>query len=327
MDTAEPVFEDLIVEQAGRHLEMLPSFEGIAIDRLDYSEFFNYNADDGVSWVPINSSGAHGSALDVFGPARALRLSYRHTFNRLHEVLHAEGRTTQPGSSAAKKKIMYNNCNSLCRLDEMRSFDGTFSEGASLNAVAWTGLKQPTILWTYDLSPDTAALDSYFQQHLLMNVYPMAPMPKNDHSITPGSPVVEAAYMAYAPLFNAMHGARWLLSTRPVHLDADAGAVANVFTLPRSLTAAEGATAWPDLLVNIMLGATSTTTTLTLSLGPAARAYGWPRISGGLVSTLHPGSTVWSKPVAVTEVGQNLTATIVLVRGCATVKVTCRLVE
>ena len=39
MDTIEPCFEDLIVEQCARHLTQLKSFEGIAIDRLDYSEF------------------------------------------------------------------------------------------------------------------------------------------------------------------------------------------------------------------------------------------------------------------------------------------------
>ena len=51
MDPAEPVFQDLLVEQAARHMD-LPSFEGIAVDRLDYSEFYNLHADDGVSWVP-----------------------------------------------------------------------------------------------------------------------------------------------------------------------------------------------------------------------------------------------------------------------------------
>ena len=114
-----------------------------------------------------------------------------------------------------KKKMILNNCNTVCRLGEMRSFDGTFSEGAALNAVAWTGLRNPTILWTYSLAPDTAVLNDFFQQHLLMNVYPMAPMPLNDHSIQPGDPVVEQAYLDYGPLFDAMHGARWLLSTRP----------------------------------------------------------------------------------------------------------------
>ena len=46
------------------------------------------------------------------------------------------------------------------------------------------------------------------RQHLLMNVYPMAPMPKNDHSIQPAAgSIVEAHYLDYAPLFDLMHGA------------------------------------------------------------------------------------------------------------------------
>jgi len=227
MDTMEPAFEDLIVEQAQRHLDKLPTFEGIAIDRLDYSEFYNYDADDGVSWVPHASS---GNGANVWGPARAVRVSYRHTFNRLHKVFHPEGgggkmmlinctyrmcSTLAPqkrkaresktrvtclialctcvgpcglvgvlslvavladwGSLSAFPPIVTSSGNSLCRIDEFRSFDGSFSEGGSLNSVAFTGLRQPSILWTYSLEPDEGVLNDYFQQHLLMNVYPMAP--------------------------------------------------------------------------------------------------------------------------------------------------------
>ena len=53
MDTMVPSFEDLIVEQCSRHNTKLSAFEGIAIDRLDYSEFFNYDMDDNVSWIPL----------------------------------------------------------------------------------------------------------------------------------------------------------------------------------------------------------------------------------------------------------------------------------
>ena len=49
-----PVFEDIIVEQLQRHVDRLAAFEGIAIDRLDYSELFSFDNDDGVSWVPHN---------------------------------------------------------------------------------------------------------------------------------------------------------------------------------------------------------------------------------------------------------------------------------
>ena len=47
------------VEQCERHFLRLPdTFEGIAIDRLDYSEAFNYDRDDGVSWVPGQAVGS-----------------------------------------------------------------------------------------------------------------------------------------------------------------------------------------------------------------------------------------------------------------------------
>ena len=89
-----------------------------------------------------------------------------------------------------------NNCNGLgstCRLDLVKGFDGTFSEGSALNPAAFLGLRTPTIQWTYSLSEDTEALHAYLQQHLLMDAYPMAPIPLNDHSIQPGSPVVDQA--------------------------------------------------------------------------------------------------------------------------------------
>jgi hypothetical protein len=162
MDTMVSSFEDLIVEQCRRHNTKLSAFEGIAIDRLDYSEMFNYDKDDNISWVPLASSTAGNSSVK-WGKARALRLSYRHTFNRLHmECVHpgseeppsrsSSSATTPAGQAAkgappsksSKNKMMLNNCNSLCRLDEMRAFDGTFSEGAALNAVAWTGVPSPS---------------------------------------------------------------------------------------------------------------------------------------------------------------------------------------
>lgn len=168
MDPGEPNFQDLIVEQATMHLQRLSAFEGIAVDRLDYSEHFNLDADDGVSWVP--HPGRNAKAWDgSYGPARSLRLSYRDTFRRVsQEAIHTRG----------GGKVMLMNCNSLCRIDQVEHFDGTFSEGASLNGVAWTGIAMPSILWTYGLEGQSEAqLDHYFQQHLLMNVYPSAPMP------------------------------------------------------------------------------------------------------------------------------------------------------
>jgi hypothetical protein len=37
---------------------------------------------------------------------------------------------------------MFMNCNTLCRVDLLKSFDGTFSEGGALNGVAFTGASE-----------------------------------------------------------------------------------------------------------------------------------------------------------------------------------------
>jgi len=334
MDTMEPCFEDLIVEQLQRHIDKLPNFEGIAIDRLDYSEYFNYGEhfgqDDNTSWIPVNGSGRSAGSQNysswTWGPSRALRLSYRHTYSRLHEVLHApaiaeraRGTGQVPLEGSGKNFMMLQNCNWLCRLDEMKSFDGSFSEGAALNAVAWTGLRNPTILWTYSLEADAAVLDTYFQQHLLMNVYPMAPMPKNDHSIQPGSAVVDQGYMDYAPMFDAMHGARWLLSAHPATLSTGTNASVNVLSLP-----AKAGGKGSDLLIPIMLAsATQTTLQLTLHLGPVAlKELGRVGpVSSVTLSVLFPGQGATPKTIGAAQAGADgeWESDVPLIRGCGMV--------
>lgn len=200
---------------------------------------------------------------------------------------------------------MLNNCNNLCRIDEMRAFDGTFSEGAALNAVAWTGVLNPTIMWTYHLYDNQTMLDEFFQQHLLMNVYPMAPMPKNDHSITPGSLIVQQAYEDYAPLFNAMHGARWLLTAHPATLNRGDIPGVNV------LTAGAGASD-VKYLAQIMLVPTETEVFLSLNLPDT-------NLKTVAVSVLHPAGAGPVKLGFATRDSKSKTwgISVPLVRGCA----------
>ena len=241
----------------------MPATQGFAVDRFDYTAYYNYDGDDGTSWVP---GPGDGPAV----PARSLVASHRHAYSRLAGVLHAAG------------KVFFGNCNTLCRADVLESFDGIFSEGSALNAVAWGGLQKPTILWTYSLAAlSDGALHAYFQQHLLMRVFPMAPMAGNDHSITPGSPVVQAAYEAYAPLFRALTGAAWILDVdRPVTTTLPAGGVANAFV----------ARATPGvLLVPLVLGGAANTTAATVrppSSPPPAARYS--------AAALLPGAADWA---------------------------------
>ena len=305
MDPSEPYFEELLVEQLQRRMgPLVPSAQGIAVDRFDYSNYYSYKRDDGTSWVPQAGGGA-------WGPAQSLLLSHIHTYTRLAAVLRA----------ASPSKAMLGNCNTLCRIDLAGVFDGGFSEGAALNAVAWLGLRRPSILWTYSLEGHSAeALDAYFQQHVLMRVFPMAPMPGNDHSILPGSQLVQGAYMDYAPVFAALRGCEWVLdAVRPVTASIAGGSsgqqqqqpLTNVFRAmgTSQLPAAPGQL----LVVAVLAGANASSLSITVSgdalfASASVQAY-----------SLVPGAEqAWQSLGQLPVVAGSLTASSVpMQRGCA----------
>jgi hypothetical protein len=176
--------------------------------------------------------------------------------------------------------------------------------------VAWLGLRRPTILWTYSLDGQSAAaLDAYFQQHALMRVFPMAPMPGNDHSIVPGSALVQRAYEDYAPAFAALRGCEWVLdAVRPVTVSSGA---ANVF---RARGTSADAAPPGQLLAVVALGdaaATAVSITVTgASLFGAATAV----TAYGLV----PGGAAWQPLGTLDVVGGAVAAPAVpMLRGCA----------
>ena len=51
VDSADPEYEQFLVDQLTRHVDRLPHFAGIAIDRSDMMEFYDLDGDDGVSAV------------------------------------------------------------------------------------------------------------------------------------------------------------------------------------------------------------------------------------------------------------------------------------
>ena len=302
MDPSEPFFEDLLLEQLERRMgALVPTAQGIAIDRFDYTAYYSYKRDDGVSWVPQAAGG--------WGPAQSLVQSHVHTYARIAAALRAAGPT----------KLMLGNCNTLCRIDVMGLFDGGFSEGAALNAVAWTGLRRPTILWTYSLDAHSQAdLDTFFQQHVLMRVFPMAPLPENDHSIQPGSPVVQQAYFDYAPLFLALRGCEWVLDVaHPINATSGGGAggscgggaCVNVFRA--TLAPVPGTLLGVVALAGGGGGASTAAVTVAGAVLGAAAAFD----AFGLV----PGSGDWA-PIGRLPVGAGGALTVPalpMLRGCA----------
>jgi hypothetical protein len=220
MDSDGPNYQADLLEQVRRAMEKIPDSSGFAVDRIWWgidltttgARIINYGADDIVGWYKGR-------------PGRHLSVSFKETLSKLGPLVHGAG-----------KVILYNPC--MCyRLDLMREVDGFFGETwptqhgyTCLNGTGFLALRKPGIVWTDNratLQPDP---DAYFQRHLHMGVYPMAPYPKNDHSITP-DPEAEAKYLEYGPLMVAMRGKKWVLEPHCIGVEGDA-AKANLFAVP-----------------------------------------------------------------------------------------------
>lgn len=208
MDCGEPAYQDFLIEQAQRHLDELPESNGICIDRLDWLRMYNHDRTDGVSRID-----GHDVA--------ALTVSWEALMARLGPLLHDAG-----------KAIFVNN--HYKRLDLLQHVDGIFDEftygGSPLNTTALLTLRKPALGWTSsekDLQPDP---DAFFQRYLYLGVFPMAPFPGNDHALHP-SEWVDAQYLRYGALLNAMRGRQWVLMPGAIEV-VDGTAKANLFTVP-----------------------------------------------------------------------------------------------
>jgi len=205
MDPGEPVYRDFLLDQARRHIELLPADDGICIDRMDWLRIYNLDRDDGVSWFDDK-------------PARSLRVSWRDLMDRLGPLMHA-----------ADKTIFCNNHDK--RIEILRHADGIYDEftnsGRALNTIAMLGVTKPVMGWTNhaeEMQPDA---DAFFQKYLYMGVFPMSPFSGNDHSIQP-TPWVERQHLDYGPLMKLMRHKQWVLQPHCVETP-DANAKANLF--------------------------------------------------------------------------------------------------
>ncbi|NLC56081.1 MAG: hypothetical protein GX774_04515 [Armatimonadetes bacterium] len=277
MDPGEPVYQRFLLAQARRHLEKIPDSDGICIDRLDWLRFYNPRRDDGVSWVDGK-------------PARSLLASWESVMGELGPLMHRAD------------KVIY--CNPLNRrLDLMRQIDGIYDEMAdqphSLNLCALLGVRRPVMGWianTGTLGPDP---DVTLQRYLHLGVFPTAPFPGNDHTITPDA-WAERFYLDYGPLFDALRGRTWVL--RPHVVTVTAGqARANLFAVPGGY------------VLPVTGGGDETRAEVVLNDLPLL-----PGQEGFRVEVIHPAGE-WRLLKASLREGR-LTLTVPLRRGCAVVR-------
>jgi hypothetical protein len=208
-DCGEPGYRDFLLDQAKKHINLIPSSDGICIDRLDWLKMYNEERDDGISWY-------------VDRPARSLITSWKSLMKDLGPLMH--------GSS---KVIFVNNHDK--RIDLLKNTDGIFDEftyaGVPLNLTAFLCINKPAMGWTADNSPiKSEGADNFFQKYLYLGVYPMAPFPGNDHSIRPDE-WTDRQYLDYGPLLALMRGKKWVLESHCIEV-ADNKAKANLFRVP-----------------------------------------------------------------------------------------------
>lgn len=205
MDPGTADYQQHLLDQAKALLSEVP-YSGIDIDRLDWIEGFNPNADDGVSWY----NGA---------PARSLITSWKQLVSRLAPLLHGMGKALFVSPTDTK------------RIDWMNGIDGFLSEfnngGTATNLDAFLGLDKPVEGWNYNLGDNP---DQFIQRFLYMGVYPMSDTPLNDHGI-PTSSSYEQHYKDYGEMFKALGGKQWDLTPHAVTVTGSS-ALANVFTVP-----------------------------------------------------------------------------------------------
>lgn len=208
MDCGDPKYKAFLLDQAKRHIEELPSSDGICIDRMDWLVQYNPHADDGVTWIE--------------GPQQHLRRSWIALMDRMGPIFHKAG-----------KVIFVNDMDR--RLELMRHVDGFYDEHGdfpfNLNTSAFLALRKPLVVWTRGnetLKPDP---DAYFQRNLYLGAFPTAPLSANDHTIVPDA-WNEKLYLDYGPMFRAIKGRKWALEPGVAYVEGGKAKV-NVFETPK----------------------------------------------------------------------------------------------
>jgi hypothetical protein len=208
VDCAAPRYHAFLLDQARRHVAGLPDSAGISIDRLDWLRLYNFQADDGVSWIRGR-------------PCRSLYSSWAGLMAEMGPLFHGAG------------KVIYVNL-LVNRTELLRQADAVYDEHGDwpweVNGLALQCVRRTCVTWTHgekDLGPDP---DAFFQRYLHLGVFPTAPVPGNDHAILP-SPSADRWYLDYGPLLRALRGRTWALT--PHAVDVTGGAArANVFVVP-----------------------------------------------------------------------------------------------
>jgi len=267
VDPGDEKYHAFLLEQLVRHIVYEDAFAGIVVDRSDWQDQFNLERDDGLTFLPELAATAHAGA----GIVASLRVSYAAMIADLRAAMtatlalagrrRAQAALGAPAATPLGSGVMLMNTVGNSRLDMMRHYDGIFAEGHAVSGVGLLGLRSPAILWLYSAAEccsTPAAAGAYFQTHLYLGAFPMAPFPGNDHAI-PWDPAVAALFVRYGPLFGALRARTWALLPHIVALSnatSTTSAKVNAFVAPlvAAPAAAQAGAAAAALVIAVMLG-------------------------------------------------------------------------
>lgn len=185
-------------------------------------------------------------------------------------------------------------------MDLVTHVDGIVSTSSALNALAWAAVSKPAVAWTVDLSPlSPSQLDAYFGQHLLMRVYPLAPMPLNTGAVQPGNGTLETVYRDFAPLFGALRGVRWALREDPASISRPDSFGVNTFDVT------DGSGGVYVVVLALVSG------------GPESEIVSIGAADAMIVSALYPGASGWKPLGTYTPVNGRISVDVPVVRGVA----------
>ncbi|MCZ7544940.1 MAG: hypothetical protein M5R40_16090 [Anaerolineae bacterium] len=280
MDCGEPIYQNFLIEQARKHVDLLPDCSGIAIDRMDWTLLYNDRRDDHVSWVNDKA---------VFSGI----VGWHRLLDQIGAIMHRAG------------KVIY--CNPMNRrIDLLEHADGVWDEHGqhahSLNLCAFLSLYKPFVTWTWQMNEFSGDPDAYIQRHLHLGAQLMVPFPGNDHSVELDE-FTRKCYLDYGPLFEGIRRKRWVLRPHVISVEGES-AKANIFQVGRDA-----------YVVPVTFGWECDSVTLSIGNLPVPLSRDRSR-----VELIHPGEDSWMPIRDASMVDEYLRLTVPLQRGCALVR-------
>ena len=154
-------YDRIVLADLQRHIDHLPAFQGVALDRMDYLQWVNFDGDDNYTFVGEGRDGWTGWPL---------KRSFLQITKRMRQMM-------------GPSRTFMNNAARHSWLGMQRYQDGIFAELNNLNAYGFLGINATAIMWTTEESfGGKGGADHYFQRLIRMKVFPMAPFPQNDHA-------------------------------------------------------------------------------------------------------------------------------------------------